>query len=153
MLLSNRIDDGEVATLLVTELPRVVPRGSPRVQLVRTDTHCIMIIIPHLGIAHGHVARAYHAMKHHILSVKLVEMLPLLRHPIRLSGDRRVIDPCQARAGGFRIIDARGRVLCVPVQIRDRRGRRLFGEAVSFLWCSRDKRLLVNAKQRDATDE
>lgn len=88
MLFSNRIDDGQIATLLVTELPRVVPRGSPRVQLVRADTYRIMIIIPHWGIAHGHVARAHHAMKHHILSVELLEMLPLLRHPVRLSGDR-----------------------------------------------------------------
>lgn len=148
MLLSNRIDDGEVATLLVTHLPRVVPRGGPRVQLMRADAYRVMIIISYRSAAHGHIARAHHTVHHHVLSVELLET-----PPVRLSGDRRAIDRCQARAGGFRIIDARGRVLRALVQIRD---GRLFREAVSTRsrcrYC-RDKRLLVNAKQRDATDD
>lgn len=154
MLLSNRIDDGEVATLLVTDLPRVVPRGGPCVQLMRADAYRVTIIVPHRGAAHCHIARAHHAVQHDVLSVELLETLPVLRHPVRLSGDRRAIDRCQARAGGFRIIDARGRVLCASVPTRgDGGGRRLFEEAVSTRRHSRDKRLLVNAKQRDATDE
>lgn len=155
MLLGNRINDGEVAALLVTELPRVVPRGGSRVQLMRADAHGVTIIVPHRGAAHGHVARAHHAVQHHVLGVELLEMLPgPLRYPVRLSGDPRAIDRCQARAAGFRIIDARGRVLCAPVQIR---GGRLLGQVQLGIpvstrwWCGRDKR--VNAKQRDAADE
>jgi len=153
MLLSNRIDDGEVTTLLITELPRIVPRGGSCVQLMCADTYCVMIIVSHWSTVHGHVARTHHAMQHYILSVELLETLPaLLRHPVRLSGDRRAIDRCQARAGGFRIIDARGRVLCAPVQIRGDGGG--LWEVVSSRCCSRDKRLLENTKQQhNATDE
>lgn len=115
-LLGDGIDDGEVAALLVAELSRVVPRGGPRVQLVRADTRRKVIIVPHRGVAHRHVTRAHHTVHHHILTVELLEMLPpLLRRPVRLSGDRRAIDRCQARTAGFRIIDARGRVLRNPV--------------------------------------
>lgn len=111
MLLGDGIDDGEVATLLIANLSRVVPRGGPRVQLVRADARRIMIIVPHRGVAHRHVTRAHHTVHHHVPAVELLEMLsPLLRHPVRLFGVRRVIDRCQARTVGFRIIDARGRV-------------------------------------------
>lgn len=143
-----------MATLLVTDLPRVVPCGGPRVQLMRAHTQCVMIIVSHRGVTHGRVACAYHTVHHHVLSVELLEMVLLLRRPVRLSGDRRAIERCQARAGEFRIIDARGRVPFAPVlTLSDGGGRRLFGEAVSIRRCGQDKRLQVNAKQRDATDE
>jgi len=141
MLLSNRIDDSEVATLLITNFSCIVPHGGPRVQLMRANTCRVTIIIPHRDTGHGHVARAHHAMQYHVLSVNR-----LSHHPVRLSGDRRAIDRCETRAGGCRIIDARDHILCIS-------GCRLFGEAVSTRWCSRDKQFLANAKQRDVTDE
>jgi len=141
MLLSNRIDDSEVATFLITNFPCIVPHGGSRVQLMRTNTYRVTIIIPHRDTGHSHVARAHHTVQYHVLSVNR-----LSHHPVRLSGDRRAIDRCKARAGGCRIIDARDRILCTS-------DRRLFGKAVSTRWYGRDKRFLANAKQRDATDE
>lgn len=130
MLLGDGIDDGEVAALLVAQLPRIVPRGGPRVHLVGSYTHRVTIIVSHRGAAQGDVARAQHAVHHDILAVELLEMLPpLLRQPVRLSGDRRRAIDRRRRAGtaGFRIIDAR--VLRVPVQIHAGDGRGPFGRA------------------------
>jgi len=45
-LLSHRVDDGEVTALLVADLPCLVPRSDPRMQLVGPDPDCIMIVVP-----------------------------------------------------------------------------------------------------------
>lgn len=136
MFLGDGIDDGEVTALLVAQLPRLVPCGGPRVYLMGTHTHGVTIIIPQRGTAHGDITRAQHAVHHDVLAVELLEMLPpLLRQPVRLSGDcRRTIDRRQARTGGpWIIIDVR--VLRIPVEFHTvGNGRGLFGGA-GGRWC------------------
>lgn len=153
--LRDGINDREVTPFLVADLPRVVPRDGPCVQFVRADTHRVMIIVPHRGAAQSHVACAHHTLPDHVPAVELLEMLLPLRRPGRLSGDRRVIDRCQARTAGIWIIDARRRVLrTVQIPVGGRRRRRVGVAPIGRRgWRSRDARPIVNDMQDDGTDE
>lgn len=76
-LLCNGVDDGEMSTFLNANLPRIVPCGGTRVQLVGTDSRRILIVIPHWNMSQGHIAHAHHAVHHHVPGIKCPETLLL----------------------------------------------------------------------------